>query len=221
MFESGLNDSYYERSKAALILDRLRWAEYFEEAGVRYAFFSAADAAARQEQADKQRRRAEGEEDEEELSDEDDEEEDEENADEQVSGEEVEQASGEEVESEDDEEDQEEGVIQKMKDANLQDEDEEGWSTEGEDVDAGAEGAGEADEKSANGERVPLQHIAREVAQQAAVEVQEDVRTRVLSVTELEDLFISSAPDLSGMSHYSIPASTSCPKIGDAAQTSY
>lgn len=101
----------------------------------------------------------------------------------------------------------EEGLSKAVASANLDDEDvgedEEGWSTEGEDEAEPAEGEVEAKLKA--GERASLADIAREVNSRAEAEGQESRRTRVLTVTELEDLFISSAPDLSRESRRSIP----------------
>lgn len=154
------------------------WADHFESQGIAYAFFSAADAAALQEQAEKQRRREEGTYDEEEEEDSED-----------------------EVEEELSEEESEEEELSKaVEETTLKDE-EEGWSTEGEDEDLEGSDLGEIEEKLAKGKHVPLVEIAREVATPAETSnQQEPTRTRVLSVTELEDLFQSAAPDLSGES---------------------
>jgi large subunit GTPase 1 len=103
--------------------------------------------------------------------------------------------SGEEVDpqTEDDEE-----LAEKVDELDIGDY-EEGWSTEGEGEEEGRGGlSGEVGKKQDQGETVPLRDVAREVAKDA--EEQEDERTRVLSVTELEDLFIGSAPPLSGKS---------------------
>ena len=154
------------------------WADYFEKEGIAYAFFSAADAAAAQEQAEKQRKREEGIYEEDEESEEDQEDEDviaEASEDEVVSGEEVEP---------------EEHLSKAVEATTLEDE-EEDWSTEGEHEE---KEEGEVETKLAKGERVPLKQAAQQVAEE------ESPRTRVLTVTELEDLFISSAPDLKGMS---------------------
>lgn len=170
----------------ARLLTRCRcaWADYFEENNIAYAFFSAADAAAALEQAEKQRRRAEGDDYESESDEED--EDDEGNA------------SGEEVYAEDDQT-PEDKLSKAVESTKLDDEevgeDEEGWSTEGEDETESAEDEVEAKLKA--GERTPLADVAREVASKVEAEGQESRRTRVLTVTELEDLFISSAPDLS------------------------
>lgn len=103
--------------------------------------------------------------------------------------------SGEEVDpqTEDDEE-----LAEKVDELDIGDY-EEGWSTEGEGEEEGRGGlSGEVGKELDQGETVPLRDVAREVAKDA--EEQEDERTRVLSVTELEDLFIGSAPPLSGKS---------------------
>ena len=95
-------------------------------------------------------------------------------------------ASGDEVEAETD------NLTKGVADTELIDGDEDGWSTEG-------EGDGEANEgsprRNSEGERVPLREVVREVAATNGVH-EEDVRTRVLTVAELEDLFDSTAPDL-------------------------
>ena len=110
------------------------WADYFEDNSISYAFFSAADAAAAQEQAERQRRRAEGEEepvatkkgdaeDEEsegELGSEDDEEEANVGSDVDAELEKAQAAA--------DDADLSEAVAK----VDLEDGEEEGWSTEGE-----------------------------------------------------------------------------------------
>jgi large subunit GTPase 1 len=156
------------------------WADHFESQGIAYAFFSAADAAAAQEQAEKQRRREEGTYDEAE----------------EVSEDEVEEELSEEDESE------EEPELSKAVEQTTLEDEEEGWSTEGEDDGEEGSDLGEIEEKLAKGKHVPLAEVAREVAVQSSNQ-QEATRTRVLSVTELEDLFQSAAPDLSGRSEYS------------------
>ncbi|OCF34123.1 large subunit GTPase 1 [Kwoniella heveanensis BCC8398] len=170
---------------------RSKWADYFEQNGISYAFFSAANAAALQEQAEKQRQRAAGEYDEVDNEDKDEEEDD-------RASQEEEFVSGEEVEPQSDED----RLAKKVEETNLGDE--EGWSTEGEEADEVApEGA--AEEKLAQGERVPLEEVARDVAEKHGTSIEEeveDIRTRVLTVTELEDLFLNAAPDLS---HFATP----------------
>lgn len=152
------------------------WADYFEQRKVPYAFFSAADAAALQEQAEKQRRRAEGE----------DEVDDEDGGD--VEGhEELAEVSGEEVEVEED-------LSKPLASTSLDEDYEEGWSTEGEDDED--EETAEVEKRLENGERLPLREAAQQVAREYEDGGEEDIRTRVLSVTELEDLFQSAAPDL-------------------------
>lgn len=165
------------------------WADYFERHRITYAFFSAANAAAALEQADRQRRRADGEYDykEEEADEKEDVEgrSDEDN----VSGEEV------EPETESDDEEDIAAIVEKLD----MGDDEEGWSTEGEDEEDDGELNGEVEKKLSAGQTVPLREVAREVAVEAS-ESDEHPRTRVLSVIELEDLFIRSAPSLSGKS---------------------
>lgn len=157
------------------LTSRTMWADHFESQGIAYAFFSAADAAAAQEQAEKQRRREEG------TYDED------------------EEASEDEVEEElsDEEESEEEAELSKAVEQTTLEDEEEGWSTEGEDDDVEGSDLGEIEEKLAKGKHVRLAEVAREIAVQTSNQ-QEPTRTRVLSVTELEDLFQSAAPDLSG-----------------------
>lgn len=76
--------------------------------------------------------------------------------------------------------------------------DEEDWSSES----AGRSGnvsRSEVDEKLAEGQTLSLSEVAQDVGARFGESTeQEDVRTRVLSVTELEDLFINAAPDLKG-----------------------
>ena len=160
------------------------WADYFDEHKIKYAFFSAADAAAALEQAEKQRRREEGTWDEGEGEEEDSDESEEDEA----------YASGEEVEPETEDADEQE--LSKGVEATTLAEEEEGWSTEGEHEGDEAAQAGEVEKKLDAGERVPLKEAARQAGGEASGQA-ESSRTRVLSVTELEDLFISAAPDLS------------------------
>ncbi|KAK8861553.1 hypothetical protein IAR55_002375 [Kwoniella newhampshirensis] len=181
---------------------RCEWAEYFESQDIAYAFFSAANAAALQEQAEKQRLRALGEYDE---NAEDDDSSEGENAAAQQEDED-EYPSGEEMDPQTDNEEAAlaQGVTnthlddgEEEEEAEDDDNDEEGWSTEGE-HEAG-EPTGEVEEKLAQGETVPLPEVVQEVAAKFPPlkegEV-EDIRTRVLSVTELEDLFVNAAPDI-------------------------
>ncbi|RSH94638.1 hypothetical protein EHS25_004442 [Saitozyma podzolica] len=189
-------------NKADLLTKEQRsaWADYFEKEGVAYAFFSAADAAAAQEQADKQRRRAED------LGEYESDEEDEERDGEGVGEDEEVEISGEEVEPEDEDDDEDEEEEADEDDAELSKavaqtkldgDDEEGWSTEGEEEDA--EAVEEGDEVAAklqSGQAVPLKEVAQDVTARAVREEKEDIRTRVLTVVELEDLFLNAAPDL-------------------------
>lgn len=142
------------------IEQRAMWADYFEEKGISYAFFSAADAAAVQEQAEKQRKRELGiwDSDEEASSDEED----------------GEEASGDESEEESEAEDTEEvtEALEKT-DLNAEAKPRTTVTVEEEDV----------EEDKYKVEEEPVEPEAE--------------RTRVLTVTELEDLFISSAPPLS------------------------
>lgn len=168
---------------------RVIWAEYFEGKGVKYAFFSATDAAAALEQAEKHRRREAGEdydEDEAEERNDDDEAQDEK---EDVAGEHPSADDVDEVESD---------ALDKTTDATaLEDGEEDGWSTEGEDEDDLEDD--ELETRLANGHRLPLEEVVRNVENRNGL-AEEDIRTRVLSVTELEDLFESAAPDLRGPS---------------------
>lgn len=157
---------------------RSAWAEYFEKEGISYAFFSAANAAAAQEQAEKQRLRQQEEYDGPKGSSEENEEESEEQQD--------------ETEDEQDET-EEEHLINDLRETHL---DEEDWSSES----AGRSGnvsRSEVDEKLAEGQTLSLSEVAQDVGARFGESTeQEDVRTRVLTVTELEDLFINAAPDL-------------------------
>jgi large subunit GTPase 1 len=161
------------------------WAEYFESQNITYAFFSAADAAAAQEQAERMYRREHDIESESESEGEED----------PAAGEEE---GLEEFVSEDEEEEEE--LVKKVQETTLDADYEEGWSTEGEDDDEeeGAESA--LDKKVANGDKIPMKDVVAEVNEGAIKEGKpstEDKRTRVLTVTELEDLFVNAAPDLS------------------------
>lgn len=64
------------------------------------------------------------------------------------------------------------------------------------------------DEKLAEGQTISLSEVAQDVRARFRERTEEeDVRTRVLTVTELEDLFINAAPDLKGrLSHVLIRA---------------
>lgn len=167
------------------------WADYYEKHGVSYAFFSAANAAAAQEQADKMWRR---EHDLEEESDEDEENGEDGEGESDGDKDDEEYASGEEFEEE---------LAQKVEQTTLDADYEEGWSTEGEeDEEDDVETA--LDKRTANGETIPMKDVVAEINERAvneSADVAEDDRTRVLSVTELEDLFVNSAPELHRMSH--------------------
>ncbi|CAD6570832.1 MAG: hypothetical protein TREMPRED_006051 [Tremellales sp. Tagirdzhanova-0007] len=165
---------------------RLRWAEYFESTGVAYAFFSATDAVALLEQAAKQRRREAGDYEEEELEEDSDEEDDEER-DEEDDDQEIYESD--EVESDDDDE----LLAMALAESTLEIGDEDGWSTEPEDEDVVADG--EVEKRLANGERMPLKEVVHEIVKGNGV-TEEEIKTRVLSITELEDLFESAAPSL-------------------------
>lgn len=157
---------------------RLAWAEYFEAEGIEYAFFSAANAAAALEQQEKQRKRALGiyesgdeasdDEDDEEVADSDEEEGSEEESEEE---DEAEEGEPKEDAEEDIEESEEEPVQPSTLDKGKQ-------KATVEDVDEAAEAL----------EQAKLDEQPEEI---------EDIRTRVLTVAELEDLFISAAPPLS------------------------
>lgn len=159
------------------------WADHFEKQKITYAFFSAADAAAAQEQAERMWRR----EHDMDSESEDDEEE--------------EHSEGEtKEESEEESDEDEEEISKKIQETTLYADYEEGWSTEGEDDGEEEEGAESAmDKKVANGDKIPMKDVVAEVNERAIKEqkpVTEDKRTRVLSVTELEDLFVNAAPEL-------------------------
>lgn len=161
---------------------RLAWAEYFESEGIEYAFFSAANAAAALEQQEKQRKRALGiYESGDEGSDDDDEEE----------VYESDEKEGSYAYSEDDEEEMEgevneddavnEDAEEEPKQLTAQDKGKQKATVEDvEDVDEAAEALKQA---QLNDPSQPPEN--------------EDIRTRVLTVAELEDLFISAAPPLS------------------------
>lgn len=154
------------KSDLLTIEQRAMWADYFEKHGIEYAFFSAANAAAVQEQEERQRRRAAGEE----MPP---------KADGKVDDREDDDEDGEEDEDEDedeeDEEDEEDDESESKDDAPEDDDNDEDYETE--------------DETTSVTDALQKAKIAEP-------EVPEDPRTRVLTVTELEDLFIRSAPDL-------------------------
>jgi large subunit GTPase 1 len=161
------------------------WADHFEKQNITYAFFSAADAAAAQEQADRMWRR------ENDIESESEDEEEEEEVEDEHSGSEG------EGESEEEEDEVEEELSKKVQETTLDSDYEEGWSTEGED-DA-EEGETEVDKKVANGDKIPMKDVVKEINYWEIKEekpITEDKRTRVLSVTELENLFVNAAPEL-------------------------
>lgn len=163
---------------------RCMWADYYEKQGVTYAFFSAFNAAAAQEQAERMWRR------EHDLAEEAEDEEDKEEDDED----EEEYASGEEVETE-----SESSKPEAPAQTDLDGDYEEGWSTEGEDDEGDMKTV--LDDKMDNGDPIPMREVVADVNERAIGQSQdavEDRRTRVLSVVELEDLFVDAAPDLSG-----------------------
>ena len=170
--------------------DRSMWADHFEKENITYAFFSAADAAAAQEQAERMWRR----ENDIDSESEDDEEDEEAEADKSGSDE----GESEDEEDDDEEEDQvEKELSKKVQDTTLDSDYEEGWSTEGEDDNEENESA--LDKKVANGDKIPMKEVVREINHWEIKEekpVTEDKRTRVLSVTELENLFVNAAPEL-------------------------
>ena len=96
------------------------------------------------------------------------------------------------IEDQDEDEDDDaeamtEGPEQECADADMED-DEEGWSTEGEEPQAGP--STRTEQKLENGERLPLSEVAQDVANLS------DARINVLSVSELENLFESAAPQV-------------------------
>lgn len=164
---------------------RSAWADYFDSQGVKYAFFSAADATAAQEQAEKQRRRELGLDDEIAVDHERD-----------MSDDEAQVSDEDESDNNDDEESVESDL------------DEESGKEDGEvetdlnrDLESKAvitDNAPEADKKWQ--EDVEAQAaIEQDIASRKAAEdaTPEDPRTRVLTVLELEELFESAAPPLS------------------------
>jgi len=169
---------------------RSMWADHFEKENITYAFFSAADAAAAQEQAERMWRR----ENDIDSESEDDEEDEEAEADKSGSDE----GESEDEEDDDEEEDQvEKELSKKVQDTTLDSDYEEGWSTEGEDDNEENESA--LDKKVANGDKIPMKEVVREINHWEIKQekpITEDKRTRVLSVTELENLFVNAAPEL-------------------------
>lgn len=150
---------------------RLAWAEYFEAENIDYAFFSAANAAAALEQQEKQRKRALGiYESGDEASDDEDDDDVSDSNEEEESGE----KEDEEDEDEEEDDDQEEGEQDDEKPEKPTQDKGKGKMTTVEDVDEVAE--------------------ALENTELDAPAEPEDIRTRVLTVAELEDLFVSAAP---------------------------
>ncbi len=162
----------------------MAWAEYFEAQKVDYAFFSATDAVAALEQAEKHRRREAGEDYEEDEAEEDEEDE----------GEEADEHADDCYEDGDEVGPEEEKLSDGLREASLTEGEEDGCSIEGE-GDDDEEKDGEVDRLLTKYERLPLEAVVREV-QMRNGDSEEDIRTRVLSVTELEDLFENAAPDL-------------------------
>lgn len=170
---------------------REAWADYFESQGVEFAFFSAANAAALQEQAERQRRREAGE-DVSDAEDEEEEESDEEEAEAKIESEAEEEDEESEVDSEAEDEapttlheaadlPNQQTALEEQMDATVLT-DEELEDTDGED---------EVAEKKSKPTKGAWLAIA-----EAEPDAPESDRTRVISVTELEELFERSAPDL-------------------------
>ena len=178
----------YEVEEKGTDLSRSMWADHFEKQNITYAFFSAADAAAAQEQADRMWRRE---------NDIESESESEDDKDEVEGGHSGSEDEGESEDDEDEEDEVEEELSKKVQETTLDSDYEEGWSTE-EDDDA-AEGETALDKKVANGDKIPMKDVVKEINYWEIKEekpVTEDKRTRVLSVTELENLFVNAAPEL-------------------------
>ena len=166
---------------------RVVWAEYLETQRISYAFFSATDAAAALEQAEKYRRRDMGENVG--VINEDIDEEDEDHDEEEL------YESGEEVETDG------AGLPKDVAEVTLEDGEEDGWSTEGESEDNEME---DGEKRLARDQTLPPEEEVREVGTRNGVA--EDIRTRVLSVAELEDLFENAAPNLKRASSPSVGA---------------
>jgi large subunit GTPase 1 len=168
---------------------RVAWADYFDSQGVRYAFFSAADATAAQEQAERQRRRELG------LDDEIPVDHEREMKDEgaQVSEEEEsEEDEGEEESAESDEELEEEDEEESDEDAELNQD----LDSKAVIADSAPEGGDKEWQDDAAAQAAIAQDIASRKAAEEAEQEPEDPRTRVLTVLELEELFESAAPPL-------------------------
>ncbi|KZO92805.1 putative LSG1-large-subunit GTPase [Calocera viscosa TUFC12733] len=185
----GIRKSLLLVNKADLLTAKQRqaWADYFDTQGVRFAFFSAANATALQEEA---RRKALEEEQDDEESSEGDEDDDDDDDDES-------KEVGAEVDDEDDTEGEE-----------LSDEDFQMESQLAADLEAATklEGSVEADSDAADSYG-PVPYVAKKeiIGEDEDEEVEKDGRIRVLNVTELEDLFIREAPDLSLFTSPNVP----------------
>jgi large subunit GTPase 1 len=169
--------------------DRSMWADHFEKQNITYAFFSAADAAAAQEQAERMWRR------------ENDIESESEDEDEDVEGEHSgsEGEAGSEDDDEEEEDEVEDELSKKVQGTTLDSDYEEGWSTEEEDDEAAENAETALDKKVENGDKIPMKDVVAAINHWEIKEekpVTEDKRTRVLSVTELENLFVNAAPEL-------------------------
>ncbi|KAJ9126338.1 hypothetical protein QFC24_002071 [Naganishia onofrii] len=180
--------------RSLLLINKAAWADYFDSQGVKYAFFSAADATAAQEQAEKQRRRELG------LDDDDM----------PIQDAPIAHEDGED-DSEDDEGSETEQVEEDVKGLSPEDMLEDGPTGESaEDMGLEHELAAkatitdddsEADDKEWQEDEEAQEAIAKDIASHWIVEPvheePEDPRTRVLTVLELEELFESAAPPLS------------------------
>lgn len=186
-----------ERLPKVLSHHREAWADYFDSEGIKYAFFSAANATAAQEQAEKQRRRELG------LDDDLPVDHDREIATEDVASSEDE-TDEEEEEDDEDEEDYDEESEEESDNEDVTS----GKGTAVESLPQDLESKAVIEDKSAAQGDKEWQEgadaqmaIAKDIASRNAVEIveegPEDPRTRVLTVLELEELFESAAPPLS------------------------
>lgn len=157
------------KSDLLTIEQRRMWADYFEKHGIQYVFFSAANAAALQEQEDRQARRAAGEEMPPKAEDKVNDRED---------------GDEEEEDEEEDEDEDEDPAIEKHQEEETETAPE--AQVEEDDNDSDYETEDETDSVTDQLQRTTISEPSEP----------EDPRTRVLTVTELEDLFIRSAPDL-------------------------
>ncbi|KZT54685.1 P-loop containing nucleoside triphosphate hydrolase protein [Calocera cornea HHB12733] len=179
----GIRKSLLLVNKADLLTAKQRraWADYFDSLGVKFAFFSAANATALQEEA---RLKA--------LEEEDD--------DEMLSGEEDDQDS---EDDEDDDQDDTEGEEDANPDADFQLE-----SQLAADLEAAAklEETVEAVDEAVDADRTVTSAEEKQIlGEDEEEEVGKDPRIRVLDVTELEDLFVREAPDLSLFTTPNVP----------------